>query len=613
MDGDRGGFTSDGTAKRFPVVFFVTTVSLAFYLLFLPASVYWLDSPEFMTAAAKLSLPHPPGHPVAVLLMKFFTLLPVGDVAFRANLFGAFFGAIAAGLVAGIAWIVSSGVVRRFAPGLEWPATLLALASGFLFAGCRSMVIQSMAAEVYTLNAALLLGALYLVMSGPAGDARRGVAAGVLFGLALANHHFLALLCAPALAAAFWTGRRSLKQLARIIAAGIATALACYMFVAVRGAGDAWPTWARISGAGDFLWYVSASIFSQSVGGFEPSGGGPLQNLGLAFVLIGSSLGMLSPVLALGGAWLAARSGGARHVVVLVLLASGSIASKVMMGLLDPSNPDDHGYFLLAIAALAILAPVMLALPVALSRASRLGWLVTAVTVALVVLIPAWPLRGGIEVGSQRGRFDHTNRVADLAWRDIPNGAAAFVSHYPVYFVLQYGQEVEDARPDVTLVQESLYFKALGGKWYADEMARRHPALAGLMSDFRASGRLSWPRLRSLAAVRPVVLEASPDFDAVMEDIAFSGWFFRFGQQQGTTAQVAVDQSASVVRGLGAAAGVNIETRRVAVRNLVSSADWLARSGDRAAAAELLRTALVFNPRDRAVRARLSSVSGDGI
>ncbi len=625
------------TAERpgvggFPVVFVVSVLSLAAYLLFLPSSVYWLDSPEFIAAAANLGLAHPPGHPVAAMAMKLFTLLPVGDIPFRANLFGAVCGALAAGLTGGIARVVAAEILQRNARAVKpaggrkanvgvravdglWPA-LAGLAAGIMFAGCRSLFIQSMAAEVYMLNGALLLGALYIMMSGPvAGDARRGMAAAVLLGLALANHHFLAILAVPALVAAFWNGRASLRPLLAVAAVSVAMALACYLYLPIRAGAGAWPTWSGISGVGDFFWYVSASIFSGSVGGFEQTGAGPLQNIGLAFVLIATSLGVMTPVLALGGAWFALRSGAVRGVASLLLLLLGGVVSKVMMGILDPSNPDDHGYFMMALAALSVLAPMALMIPVALAGANR-GALAARITAGVLMMsVAAWPWGGGIEVGRSRLAFDHTSRLADVVWSGVPDGGVAFVSHYPVYFVMQYQQVVEDARPDVALVQESLYYKARGGLWYADAMAVRAPDLAGVMSGFRSSGRLSWPELSRLAAHRPVVFEASPDFDAVLSDLVFEGWFFRMRPvpAEADAAVAGRAHVATLARRFGRAAADNVETRRVVLRNLASSAEWAIRAEDATAAVELLDGAERFNPGDRLLRKMRNKVGGRGV
>lgn len=620
MESLQSGRAAPGTsAGGFPVVTVVTFLALAIYLVFLPSSVYWLDSPEFMAAGAKLSLAHPPGHPVVAMLLKLFMLAPIADVSFRANLFSAVCAALAAGLTGGIARIAALDLCARIGRNdadkrrHELFASAAGIAAGLLFAGCRSVFIQALAAEVYTLNAALLLGALYILMSGGRpGDARRSMAAAVLLGLALANHHFLAILAIPALVAAFWAGRASLKPLLTLSFVSLLVAVACYLYLPVRSAAGAWPVWSDVRGIGDFLWYVSASIFTQSVGGFEQSGGGPVQNLGLAFVLIGTSLGVFVPVLALGGTWIAARSGARRNAVVFVLMVAGGVCSKVMMGILDPSNPDDHGYFLMALSALAILAPLMFVLLFALSGPSRGGRALRVTSGIALVALAFFPWIDGIAVANGRTGFDDTRKVARMVWSDVPDGAVAFVSHYPVYFMLQYQQEVEGARPDVTLVQESLYYKAGGGRWYAEAMSGRDADLSGLMASYLASGRISWANLVELASKRPVVLEASPDFEARMADLSFAGWFFALDPGHGASGRggpaAHVD---ALARGVRVSAGKNVETRRVAVRNLASSADWLGRAGDMDGAAVLLDGAAAYNPADRTIRARLAEIRGE--
>src|SRR5690349_12662443 len=52
-------------------------------------TVFELDSAEFATGAAILGIVHAPGYPLFTMVAHLFTLLPVGDVAFRVNLFSA--------------------------------------------------------------------------------------------------------------------------------------------------------------------------------------------------------------------------------------------------------------------------------------------------------------------------------------------------------------------------------------------------------------------------------------------------------------------------------------------------------------------------------------------
>jgi len=50
-------------------------------------------------AAEKLGVSHPPGYPLYLLLTNLFTYLPIGTVAYRANLCAVVCGSAAAGVV----------------------------------------------------------------------------------------------------------------------------------------------------------------------------------------------------------------------------------------------------------------------------------------------------------------------------------------------------------------------------------------------------------------------------------------------------------------------------------------------------------------------------------
>jgi len=60
------------------------------YLFTLCPTVWVGDSGELTAAAWTLGIPHPTGYPLWLLLVKgFATLVPIGGVALRANLFSA--------------------------------------------------------------------------------------------------------------------------------------------------------------------------------------------------------------------------------------------------------------------------------------------------------------------------------------------------------------------------------------------------------------------------------------------------------------------------------------------------------------------------------------------
>ena len=65
--------------------------ALAIYLVALTPSLSYLspDGSELATIPSLLGLAHPPGYPLYIWLGKLFSLLPLGDVAFRMNLMSA--------------------------------------------------------------------------------------------------------------------------------------------------------------------------------------------------------------------------------------------------------------------------------------------------------------------------------------------------------------------------------------------------------------------------------------------------------------------------------------------------------------------------------------------
>lgn len=75
----------------------VLAVLAGFIITLAPTVTFW-DAGEFITAARTLGIPHPPGTPLFVLLASVWgRLIPLGEYAWRINLFSAVCSAVAAG------------------------------------------------------------------------------------------------------------------------------------------------------------------------------------------------------------------------------------------------------------------------------------------------------------------------------------------------------------------------------------------------------------------------------------------------------------------------------------------------------------------------------------
>jgi len=163
----------------------LAALAAAAYIRTLYPGVLPNDGAEFQALAHLLGTAHTTGYAVYLLLAKLVTFLPLGDVAYRVNLFSALMGSATVGLV------YLSGVL---AARSRWAAAVAALALGL----SATFWSQAVIAEVYTPASAILAAVIVLLLAWY--RARRDHAlfwAGLLGGLSLGVHGSVAL-AAPA-------------------------------------------------------------------------------------------------------------------------------------------------------------------------------------------------------------------------------------------------------------------------------------------------------------------------------------------------------------------------------------------------------------------------------
>lgn len=161
-------------------------VPFAVYLKTMPPTVLGGDSGEYQHMAYYLGVPHSTGYPLYILLAKLFTFLPIGDVAYRVNLFSAVCAALTVPLVYAVVLRVTRSRV---------PAILAALILAF----APTMWGAAVDAEVYALH--LLLGVLsiwFALRWHQDPRPRDFYWLALVYGLALTNHRVVVFL-APAL------------------------------------------------------------------------------------------------------------------------------------------------------------------------------------------------------------------------------------------------------------------------------------------------------------------------------------------------------------------------------------------------------------------------------
>lgn len=170
------------TRRDLLAAFFVWLVVIAVYCRMLPPTVTGEDSGELITAAYTLGIAHPPGYPLWCMLGKLFTFVPFGTVAWRVALMSSFLGACTAAI---LCLLTIKCVRSRFA----------GIVAGLMAALSSEFWEQSLLAEVYSLNALLMLSCmLLLVVWYEKRKAKYLYAFSIVYGLGLCNHntmHFL--------------------------------------------------------------------------------------------------------------------------------------------------------------------------------------------------------------------------------------------------------------------------------------------------------------------------------------------------------------------------------------------------------------------------------------
>jgi hypothetical protein len=153
------------------------------------------DSFEFQVVSYTLGVAHPSGYPLYILLGKLFTLLPLGNVAYRVNLISPLFASLA--VVCLYLCLVHLTQHR-----------LISLLAALTFAFSHTFWSQAVIAEVYTLNAFFVALVFYLLLQQinkstnqqTCGERSRTISKfALVYGLSLTNHLTMILL-APAMA-----------------------------------------------------------------------------------------------------------------------------------------------------------------------------------------------------------------------------------------------------------------------------------------------------------------------------------------------------------------------------------------------------------------------------
>ena len=253
------------------------------------------DTPKFQFLGYALGTAHPPGYPLYSLLSYLFVQLPVGTIAYRANLFSAVTAALACALVYVIARQIGAG---------QWAAC----GAGLGLATGASFWLSAVYAEVYGLAAMMAALTMTLLLGWSArGGTTRLLLAVAAFGLGMGNHLTLIGILPAGLIFVVLRDRRVLSL--RIIAATAAVLLVTvsqYGFIILRTRQGAPYLESQARSISDLAGVVTARRFADKRFAFGPS---VLltQHLPPLASLIGQELGVAGVLMLVAGAGAAIR------------------------------------------------------------------------------------------------------------------------------------------------------------------------------------------------------------------------------------------------------------------------------------------------------------------
>jgi len=217
------------------------------------------DSPETTLAFSTLGIQHPPGYPLPTLIGKIFTLIPAGNIMFRANLMAMFFNVLTAFLIflfvkINIQLFVKESMANLFFAGF----------SAFLYLYDYSSFLQSTFAKgsIYTLNSFLTMTVMISLFAIKK-NIKYFYLMSFLYGLSFGNHWPSMIVIILAIIFYLALNRNNLNFSSifkSILFFVIGTTI--YIFPFIRSASQPVYSWGDIKTFNDLWWLFSRAQYS---------------------------------------------------------------------------------------------------------------------------------------------------------------------------------------------------------------------------------------------------------------------------------------------------------------------------------------------------------------
>ena len=413
--------------------------SLIVYRSTLLPGIAFGDWGEMQTVPNVLGVAHPTGYPTYVVLGWLAQLVPIGSVAFRANLLSAILVALTVATL--------SVILLR----LEVRASLATVGS-LAFGAIGTVWAAATVAEVNALH--LLLIAL-LVHRSLVWEVRRSpvdvAVGGVLIGLSLGNH-LLTLFVAPFIVAfVVWVGRRDLVARPWLILVGVvavAAGLSVYLYIPIAAAMDPPLAYNHPVTLDALAWLVEGTQFRDQFDFLTPAGPSELVSSlpDLWSVLVDRGT-MVLPALGLVGLLILVERRHAFGLMSLGILVTGLYVWANYLRL-------EH-YLLVPWLFLGIGATYAVeTLARALSRLDRSGSRPIRGVAAVLVVVAVAGLWAVDWQAADRSHEEGGEAYVATMFRSLPPNAA-ILTPWDASTPLWHARFVRGDRPDVLVVDDT--------------------------------------------------------------------------------------------------------------------------------------------------------------
>lgn len=306
---------------RTAIIIFLLAAGL--YLLTISPTVNWRDTPEFVNLSYTLGIAHPAGFPVYCLTAKLFSMLPIGSIAFRTNLFSHFFAVLSIILLYFLSLNILNSLSQSGAENRNRYASIIAsilLLANFI---CWE---SALIAEVYSFNMFFTLLILFLAIKYSITNLDTYIySAAFVYGVSSGNHATVAFFL-PALIAFFFMVTKE-KKIAKfiLVCTFFMLGFSIYIYLPIRSLANPSYDWGNPEKFSQFIMHITDRKTSHTHFSGVKDYSSIIKNLHNYLISLNNNISILGIILAVLGGVLLFKKKKSTFILIFLILITNTI------------------------------------------------------------------------------------------------------------------------------------------------------------------------------------------------------------------------------------------------------------------------------------------------